>query len=138
MNTRRKLVIALGVGALSAPLGSFSQQQNKVWRIGVLTPDTLESRGPLVEVFKWAMHELALLTVALIAVGGHAFWLRLVRARGVRFIETMAEQVIVREGVFRVLHASLPRLEANSNELFSLMEELLECRVVAAQAKSAY
>jgi len=58
MNTRRKLVIALGVGALSAPLGSFSQQQNKVWRVGILTPDSLESRRPLVEVFMRAMHEL--------------------------------------------------------------------------------
>jgi len=58
MNRRRKLVVALGVGALSAPLGSFSQQQSKVWRIGVLTPDTLESRRPLVEAFKLAMREL--------------------------------------------------------------------------------
>jgi putative ABC transport system substrate-binding protein len=58
MNPRRKLVVALGVGALSAPFGSFSQQQSKVWRIGILTPDTLESRGPFVEVFKSAMREL--------------------------------------------------------------------------------
>jgi putative tryptophan/tyrosine transport system substrate-binding protein len=36
MNTRRKLVIALGVGAAAPPLGSFAQQRGKVWRIGVL------------------------------------------------------------------------------------------------------
>ena len=36
MNNRRKLLIALGAGALAAPFGSFSQQQGKVWRIGVL------------------------------------------------------------------------------------------------------
>jgi putative ABC transport system substrate-binding protein len=36
MITRRKLVIALGAGALAAPFGSFAQQQGKVWRIGFL------------------------------------------------------------------------------------------------------
>ncbi len=37
MNNRRKLVIALGAGALAAPLASFSQQQDKIWRVGFLT-----------------------------------------------------------------------------------------------------
>jgi putative ABC transport system substrate-binding protein len=37
MNNRRKLVIALGAGALTAPLGSFAQQQGKVWRIGFVS-----------------------------------------------------------------------------------------------------
>jgi putative ABC transport system substrate-binding protein len=36
MNSRRKLVIALGAGALAAPFGSMAQQPGKVWRIGVL------------------------------------------------------------------------------------------------------
>jgi putative ABC transport system substrate-binding protein len=36
MNNRRKLVIALGAGALAVPFGSFAQQQGKVWRIGFL------------------------------------------------------------------------------------------------------
>ncbi len=36
MNNRRKLIIALGMGALTAPLGSFAQQKGKVWRIGIL------------------------------------------------------------------------------------------------------
>jgi putative ABC transport system substrate-binding protein len=38
LNTRRKVVIALGAGALTAPFGSFAQQQGKVWRIGFLSP----------------------------------------------------------------------------------------------------
>ncbi len=38
MNKRRKLIIALGAGALAAPFGSFAQQQGKVWRVGVLSP----------------------------------------------------------------------------------------------------
>jgi len=36
MNKRRKLVIALGAGALVAPFGAFAQQQGKVWRVGFL------------------------------------------------------------------------------------------------------
>jgi putative ABC transport system substrate-binding protein len=36
LNTRRKLLVALGASALTAPLGSFAQQQGKVWRIGFL------------------------------------------------------------------------------------------------------
>ena len=36
MNNRRKLVIALGAGVLTAPFASFAQQQGKVWRIGFL------------------------------------------------------------------------------------------------------
>src|ERR1035437_10372553 len=37
MNNRRKLLIAFGASALTAPLASFAQQQGKVWRIGYLT-----------------------------------------------------------------------------------------------------
>jgi hypothetical protein len=37
MNNRRKLVIALGAGALTAPHGSFAQKQGRVWRVGVST-----------------------------------------------------------------------------------------------------
>lgn len=32
MNNRRKLLMALGAGALVAPLVSFAQQLGKVWR----------------------------------------------------------------------------------------------------------
>jgi putative ABC transport system substrate-binding protein len=34
---RRKLLVALGASALTAPLASFAQQQGKVWRIGFLS-----------------------------------------------------------------------------------------------------
>jgi hypothetical protein len=34
MNNRRKLMVALGVGALTAPFASLAQQQGKVWRVG--------------------------------------------------------------------------------------------------------
>lgn len=43
MSTRRDFLIALGAGALAAPLASFAQQQGKVWRIAFLTPTTAES-----------------------------------------------------------------------------------------------
>lgn len=38
MNNRRKLLIALGASALTAPIRSFAQQQGKVWCAGYLTP----------------------------------------------------------------------------------------------------
>jgi len=37
MTTRRELLIALGASAFSVPLSSIAQQQNKVWRVGVLS-----------------------------------------------------------------------------------------------------
>jgi putative ABC transport system substrate-binding protein len=47
MNNRRKILIALGAGALAAPLGSFAQQPGKVWRVGFLAqrvrPASLDS-----------------------------------------------------------------------------------------------
>ena len=36
MTTRRNLLIALGASALTVPLCAFAQQQDKVWRVGVL------------------------------------------------------------------------------------------------------
>jgi putative ABC transport system substrate-binding protein len=36
MTTRRQLVIVIGASALAAPLGSFAQKQDKVWRVGFL------------------------------------------------------------------------------------------------------
>ncbi|MGH8634174.1 MAG: ABC transporter substrate-binding protein [Burkholderiales bacterium] len=35
MNTRRRIVLALGAGALAAPLAAFAQEKAKVWRIGL-------------------------------------------------------------------------------------------------------
>jgi putative ABC transport system substrate-binding protein len=47
MNNRRKLLVALGAGALAAPFSSFAQQQGKVWRVGFLAqrsrPASLDS-----------------------------------------------------------------------------------------------
>jgi putative tryptophan/tyrosine transport system substrate-binding protein len=47
MNNRRKFVVALGAGVLTAPFGSFAQQKSKVWRIGILSsrsrPASLDS-----------------------------------------------------------------------------------------------
>ena len=41
MITRRRLVIALGAGAL-APFASLAQQQSKIWRVGFLTTRHME------------------------------------------------------------------------------------------------
>lgn len=58
-STRRKLLIALGAGALAAPLGSYAQQQGKVWRVGFLAlrrPASLDS--DLFGAFPQGMREL--------------------------------------------------------------------------------
>ena len=36
MNNRRKLLVALGAGALATPLASLAQPQTKIWRVGFL------------------------------------------------------------------------------------------------------
>jgi putative ABC transport system substrate-binding protein len=51
MNNRRKLVVALGAGALAAPFGPSAQQQAKVWRIGVLNPRARPARGVYTNFF---------------------------------------------------------------------------------------
>ncbi|MCX7172353.1 MAG: ABC transporter substrate-binding protein [Proteobacteria bacterium] len=43
MNSRRRLLFALGAGALAVPLLTFAQKQGKVWRIVFLTPNRPES-----------------------------------------------------------------------------------------------
>jgi len=57
MNNRRKLLVALGAGALSAPFGSFAQQQGKMWRIGFLFAGTLAQR-PQAQGFWEGLKEL--------------------------------------------------------------------------------
>ena len=42
MITRRKLVLALGAGALAVPLVPYAQQQGKVWRVGFLAQGRVE------------------------------------------------------------------------------------------------
>ena len=60
MNKRRKLVFALGAGAVGVTFTSFSQQQGKVWRVGFLAQRHLDfldsdfSYGP----FRQGMREL--------------------------------------------------------------------------------
>jgi ABC-type uncharacterized transport system substrate-binding protein len=60
VNNRRKLIIALGAGALVAPFTSLAQQQGKVWRIGFLSSlsrQTLHETGRY-DAFLQGMREL--------------------------------------------------------------------------------
>jgi putative ABC transport system substrate-binding protein len=58
MITRRKLLIALGANALVAPLGSFAQQQGKVWRVGFLGESEQSFYVQRLDAFKAGMREL--------------------------------------------------------------------------------
>jgi putative ABC transport system substrate-binding protein len=57
MNNRRKLIIVLGAGALTVPLGSFAQQQGKIWRIGFIGPNDAASSAPRLAAFNEAMRD---------------------------------------------------------------------------------
>jgi putative ABC transport system substrate-binding protein len=56
MNNRRKLVIALGAGALASPLASFAQQPAKIARIGYLS--AYPGNDPRFEAFKQQLRDL--------------------------------------------------------------------------------
>ena len=58
MNIRRKLIIALGAGTLTAPFGSFAQQQGKVWRIGMLETVPTELNAANLDAFRQGLREL--------------------------------------------------------------------------------
>ena len=56
MSKRRAVIIALGVSILAAPLGSFAQPQDKVWRIGVL--ETTSTNSVFLASFRKGMRDL--------------------------------------------------------------------------------
>ena len=58
MNNRRKLIVALGAGALAAPLGSLAQQKGKVWRIGFLGAATASGSARRVEALRAGLRDL--------------------------------------------------------------------------------
>ncbi len=58
MNYRRKLIIALGAGALAAPLAAFAQQQGGVRRIGFLHSESLARSGDRLDAFRAGLREL--------------------------------------------------------------------------------
>jgi putative ABC transport system substrate-binding protein len=57
MNNRRKLVIALGAGALAAPFGSFAQQPGRIRRVGLLSPYAAADSSLWYEAFRLGLRE---------------------------------------------------------------------------------
>ena len=58
MNNRRKLIIALGAGALAVPFHSLAQQQAKVYRIGLLSPFSPADAATWHEAFRQGLRDL--------------------------------------------------------------------------------
>jgi putative ABC transport system substrate-binding protein len=58
VNTRRKLIVALGASALAAPLRSFAQQPAKVSRIGFLGNSTAALEANLIGPFREGLRDL--------------------------------------------------------------------------------
>jgi putative tryptophan/tyrosine transport system substrate-binding protein len=60
LNTRRSLVLGVGAGLLAAPLASFAQRPDKLWRIGFLSPRSRPRslHSDYYGAFPRTMHEL--------------------------------------------------------------------------------
>ena len=52
MNKRRKLIVAIGAGALATPPGSFAQQPAKMYRIGFLSSESPSSYRTRLEALR--------------------------------------------------------------------------------------
>ena len=57
LNTRRKLVVALGASALAAPFGSFGQP-GKVWRIGLLSSENPSGYKTRIEALRTGLRNV--------------------------------------------------------------------------------
>jgi putative tryptophan/tyrosine transport system substrate-binding protein len=59
MNNRRKLLVALGAGALAAPFGSVAQQPTaRMHRIGFLGPTSAAGIASRLEAFRAGLRDL--------------------------------------------------------------------------------
>ena len=58
MIARRRIIAALGASVLAAPLRSFAQQRNKLWRIGFLGVAPASTYPEYVDAFKTDLHHL--------------------------------------------------------------------------------
>ncbi len=58
MNNRRKLLVALGAGALAAPLTSLAQQKGNVWRIGFLGAASASGFARRVDALRAGLRDL--------------------------------------------------------------------------------
>jgi hypothetical protein len=65
MNNRRKLVVALGAGALTASFASFAQQPGKVWRIGILYPGSQSDSNVLAVTLRLRVRHISIPTRSL-------------------------------------------------------------------------
>jgi putative ABC transport system substrate-binding protein len=70
VNNRRKLLVALGAGALAAPLTSFAQQKAKVWRIGFLGTASASGFAGRVEALRSGLRDLGYVEVVSLARPG--------------------------------------------------------------------
>ena len=68
MRNRRKLLVAIGAGALAAPLALFAQQPAKVYRIGFLGAASASGSAKWVEAFRAGLRDLGYLEGKNIAI----------------------------------------------------------------------
>ena len=126
MNNRRKLLIALGAGALAAPLTSFAQQKGKVWRIGFLGAASASGMAGRVEALRAGLRDLGYVEGKNIVIE-----FRWAEGKYERFPELAAElvrlkvEVIVTAGSSAILAAksattTIPIVMASSGDVIAL------------------
>ena len=68
MNSRRRLIVALGAGGLAAPLNSFAQHQGKVRRIGFLGTGSAAGMAGWVGALRMGLRDLGYVNGSNIAI----------------------------------------------------------------------
>jgi hypothetical protein len=61
MNNRRKLMIGVGLGALTAPFVCAAQTQSKIWRVAFIVPGRPATAAYSIAAFKDGMRENGML-----------------------------------------------------------------------------
>ena len=145
MNTRRRILIALGASAFAAPLAGLAQQRTaKIPHVGYLSLGTAASNGAFLDAFKNALRELGYVEGRNIAIdvtwAGKAAYefpqlaATLVKTNPSAIVTTCvpsthaAKQVVMSidgDPVERGLVASLARPGANITGTLTLFQELI-------------
>ena len=124
VNTRRRVVLALGAGALAAPLASFAQQQPaKVYRIGFLSPGSASLFATRLEGLREGLRDLGYvegmnLVIDVLSADGN--WARLpdLAAELVRLkVDVIVTHTTAGAHAVRQATATIPIVSAASGDL---------------------
>jgi ABC-type bacteriocin/lantibiotic exporter with double-glycine peptidase domain len=82
----------------------------------------------------WAPLELLMLALSVVVLGGHNFWLNLLRKRWFAFLQAVTEQALAREVVHRMLRLPLREIDKRAGDLPSLISQTRAVSIWLSQA----